>query len=618
MPNPPLRASALRASRRRGAQRPDSGFTMIELILAMVIVSIVMMAMLGLYVGSLETTVVAKQRQSASAIATQNLERLRALPYDVIRAGLATSDLTGDPSISSTSPAPRLQMNGIDEVLVTSTTQNKQPLFPHRRVETVDGVAYTVAVYVTQGTTPTPTYQLTSVVSWAQAGNGADKQVVQRSTAFSAAGCLSLANRPFSGPCQASFSALSGVTAGSISVTNDSDSTAVIPGTNGSLLALDLAGLSTNSAVEQTVTVSATSRAMGARSRTTTGETKSGGNTWSSNADTDPSSANNTLTLNGSVVTAAPAASALSVTGTAGTFTAVPSAALQAVANSATAGTTASCTSVSGTSMNSEQPCATASIRHAATPASLTFAATAPSFLTGGLGAMNLASVDTTSTGSRSVAGRLVGSLGGYCPGTVGDGCAYAETARTLGTVSLGGLPPTSRTTDRLPTGLTSGQPLVEVTGFTESARTESGSGARVPQFSRAGTLRYYNGAAYTTVNLSTVPAAGDEYVLPEAVATYSDTAGTAPYVTVTARAVVRVGAVTTSQSPLPPLPCNATSGACRASSTSSAALSGQVQYVLRSFATATDTGTELTRFVVVSDLGTVNATSYYQAAPPS
>ncbi len=65
-------------------------------------------------------------------------------------------------------------------------------------------------------------------------------------------------------------------------------------------------------------------------------------------------------------------------------------------------------------------------------------------------------------------------------------------------------------------------------------------------------------------------------------------------------------------------LPCNDATGECTSSSTSSTALSGQVEYVVTQFDDSTDPGTELTRFVVVADLGTVTATTYYQAAPAS
>ncbi len=614
MTDRPRSASTWRSGVCRAPRRGDDGFTLVEVVIAMVIVFVVMSAMLTLYVGSLGTTVAAKQRQAASAVATQNLERLRALPYDVIRAGLNSGDLAGDANVSGSSPR-RLVLNGISEQLVLSSTQTQQPLYPHRRVETVDGVAYTVAVYVTQGSTTNPSYQLTSVVSWAQAASGTPRQIVQRSTAYSAEGCLSLSNRPFSGPCQAGFSAVGGITSGRITVSNATDSTAVVPGTGGSLLALDMAGLSTNSAVEQTVTVSASARTVGAGNRTTSAESTSGGLTWSSNADTDPSSPSNGSNSSGSTVVTEPSAPDLTLTGTAGMFTAVPSKVHQATVSSEVAGTGALCTSVAGVPMTTGQPCASAGIRSSATAASLTYDPVDPAFLVAGVPSMTLASVDTSGTPSRSVSGRLVSTNGGHCPGTSGDGCSFSETSRTLGTITLGGFPARLRSNDQLPAGLANGDPLVRVTGLTESARSESGHGARVPQLTRGGTLQYWNGSGYASVPLSSL-AAGSTYALPDATATYRNVLGLPPYLQVTARAVVQVGAVKKAQTNT--LPCNDTTGECTSSASSDTALAAQVEYVVTRFDTASDPGTEVTRFVVVADLGTVTATTYYQAAPAS
>lgn len=611
----PRSACSGRSGVRRPLGQPDQGFTLIEVMIAMLIVMVVMSAMLTLYVGSLGTTVAAKQRQAGSAIATQNLERLRALPYDVLRAGVNSTDLTGDPNVTTTTPR-RLLVDGVDEPLVLSATQNQPPLFPHRRTETVDGVQYTVAVYVTEGTTTNPSYGLTSIVRWTQAGTGAPREVVQRSTAYSAEGCLSLSNRPFSGPCQAGFSAVGGITSGEITVSNAADPAVAVPGTDALLLALDLAGLSSNIAVEQTVTVSGSARGVGATSRTSSSDATTGGAVWSSNADTDPSSASNTSNSSGSTSALEPVPTTLSASGSAGTFTAVPSRAHQAMTSSETAGTAATCSSAGGTSMATGQPCARADIRPTSTTASLAFDPTDPAFLSGGVSSMTLASVGISATPTRSVSGRVVSSLGGYCPATSGDGCAFSESSRSLGDVTLGGFPQKSRpTADQLPNGLNNSDPLVRVTGLTESARAESGPGARTPAFTRGGTLQYWNGSAYTSVSLSAL-ASGGEYVLPEAVATYRTTPGLAPYLRVAARAVVRVGGVSTSHSNT--LPCSSTTGGCTSSTTSTTALAGEVEYVVTRFDSTSDPGTEVTRFVVAADLGTVTATTHYQAAPAS
>ena len=59
----------------RQADATDDGFTLIELIVALSIVFAVVASMIFLFVGSLKTVTQAKQRQTATALATQTLER---------------------------------------------------------------------------------------------------------------------------------------------------------------------------------------------------------------------------------------------------------------------------------------------------------------------------------------------------------------------------------------------------------------------------------------------------------------------------------------------------------------------------------------------------------------
>src|SRR5690348_12820879 len=90
----------VRALRSVRNNRDDSGFTMVELIVTMVIISTVLLGLVGVQISSLVTTSAAKQRQQASALANQSMEELRALPFATVSGGLYSGDLTADPNIS--------------------------------------------------------------------------------------------------------------------------------------------------------------------------------------------------------------------------------------------------------------------------------------------------------------------------------------------------------------------------------------------------------------------------------------------------------------------------------------------------------------------------------------
>ena len=145
---------------RSATSAADAGFALIELVVALSVVFAVVASMIFLFVGSLKTVTQAKQRQTATALATQTLERLRALPYDVIKTGVnnSTAAFTADPNIADKATTPRLfpGIGSINETLLVSSSQATAPLSNHRTVTTIEGVSYTVGVYVSQAGTPQP------------------------------------------------------------------------------------------------------------------------------------------------------------------------------------------------------------------------------------------------------------------------------------------------------------------------------------------------------------------------------------------------------------------------------------------------------------------------------
>jgi prepilin-type N-terminal cleavage/methylation domain-containing protein len=90
-----LRSAARRAG--RWPVRPDdAGFSLVEVIVAISLMAVVMSAMGTFYVSSLVTTSAQSGRQAAMQLATDALERARALPVTTVEAGLPNEVKTVD------------------------------------------------------------------------------------------------------------------------------------------------------------------------------------------------------------------------------------------------------------------------------------------------------------------------------------------------------------------------------------------------------------------------------------------------------------------------------------------------------------------------------------------
>jgi hypothetical protein len=562
----------------------------------MLIIMIVMTSVIAVLVRVKSTLSLARQRQQATAVASASLEQLRALPFAAVSAGLVPSDLTGDGNIVSTAGGTRLVLaaSGIDEPLVAqgTTAQSPAPLNPHLTTRLVDGVTYQVATYVTQLTSTSP-YLLTAVVRWSSNASATPRTLVQRSAAYSPSGCLSIALHPFAGPCQPFFSGEAGQTTASIAVVNDVDPAQPISGFNGKSLELDLPALSGSLAVEQTGSASSRATTTGAASDVGSSHATSGGLSAAVMTSTDPTGA--TPPTN-SATTPTQSSSAMTLAGSAGSLSATPSTTDTGSVAAAAAQPT-SCADVTGTTLTPVQQCATSSARSSGADGVLTanLTGTAPVRT---IGSFDLARVAPAPSDARATAARVSGAGGAACPTTSGDGCAYAAMSRSLGTITLGGLP-AGQVGDTRPAGFTS---AVTVSGLAESARAEAGSGERSPSYARtAGTLSYWNGTAMTSLSLAglTTPSTIDP---PPTSATYVGTGGD---VTITVDPRIVIGSVTTSVTGA--LPCD--TAQCTRTVTGSA-ISVTLTYQV------TTAGSSTTRFSVIANLGSALAKATYRSAP--
>src|SRR2546430_7766984 len=81
---------------------PEGGFTLVELMVALGVILLALLAMAYTATIGFSDIALARQRQGATGLANQTIEQIRALPFDVLKKGLSNADLTGggDPNIT--------------------------------------------------------------------------------------------------------------------------------------------------------------------------------------------------------------------------------------------------------------------------------------------------------------------------------------------------------------------------------------------------------------------------------------------------------------------------------------------------------------------------------------
>jgi len=583
---------------RRTLASHDAGFTLIEILVAMSIIVIVMTALLGVLVSSLKTVAQARQRQTATALSTQSMERFRALAYDSVTGSDPTNfPLPTSPAlqyVTGSAPnsytfTPTGVLSGVSEPLVVNQYSGKRSSQP------VDGVTYTVLTYVTK---PGPTaagqqaYNLTVITTWVYPAGSTTRTTVERSTAYSPPGCLSTAQRPFSGPCQAYFTAQSGLSGAGFSV-RGTDSTAPIEGLSGRIVELTLPDLSSNLEIEQTASGSALGGTSGGHAAAAT-DTTVGGVSAAVSVDSDPSSA----AAQSNSATAIQSSGAASLTGV-GTLAALPTSGDSATGAAAIAADSTVCKDgdSSGSALSTGpagqlRPCASAKSQPGGSGGSITFKV--------GADTVPVATLAAASSASRAVSALLATTNSAACSaGAAVPGCAHSEAYRVLGTVVVG-----SETGGTGP--LDSVKGLFTVTGLTESVIAERGVGAGTSGYTRVGTLSLWNGTAYTPVDLSGYAAPptaaqtpSQSWTVPSVTTTYG-----ALSVTMTATITVQRPTITTSG------PANCVATACVTQVSGAGGITAQTTFTVLSG------GVEISKFVLSTDLGGLVGQSTYKAAP--
>ena len=594
--------SLRKRTHRRLSRNGDSGFTLVELLVTMGVISAVLLGLIAVQTKALVTNSQSKQRQQATAVGNQVMEQLRTLPYVSLSKGLNPAILSADPNIVGGRFRPAINA-AINEVPVATNTgvTDRAPIAGAggSNVTTVvdsatSNVTYTARSYVTRAAAAaldSPMW-LSVVVTWTGAG-GKQGATMVRSEAFSPTGCLSTTNRPFSGPCQAFLYGDAAVQAGSISVRGSSTNPTVLTGGTDTSLSLPLAQGSAGVAAEQTVSLKGSLISSGASAHVAdTTRALTGQVTARSVADDDYGATGAPAKDVGSLTQSS---TPLGSTGTNADLTLTPSASDSGTATSVVTPVGTDCLDPTGAAVVN-QSCSSTAVRQGGTArASLDLKSL------GGrdLPAFDLASVGAPAGSSISWTSRYVKTAGTTACTTVGvAGCVAAGVKRQLGTVQVGNLPPGSGS-DSVP-ALADG--MVKLTGYVDTVNTElsASTTGSTPTGTRTGTLRYRTSTGYADLALS--PTTSTTITLPNQTATY--TGGTGGV-----RIDVAGSVVVTPLTPKSTVPDAACAAACLKEAVMPS-MTVTLTYTVRVGATVVDS------FDVVTDLGALRAASTYKAAP--
>ncbi len=480
----------------RRLQRED-GFTVVEMVVAATVLLTSMLSLAYTATLGFTDTALARQRQSASGLANQAIEQIRALPFDTLTKGLSSNDPTigADTSITTCGSArcyggEQIPMSGY----AAGTTLS--PLVPHLRTVTVGPTVFTVSAYVTyfQNATTISTYRATAVVSWAGGDRpGAAHRVTLQTIVYSPSGCLSTATHPYAAPCQPFLYAAATSGQGSVGITG------TIDGVTFDRASVWLAGGNVNQQIEQTSSQQGHAWTGGVSlDPAGSGDEQYSGRTQAtSGADNDPSTPGNEYD---SQTVGPQSLGAVITVGDAGGshLTLTPS--------SGDTGTTTSTTSAGGANACSNAQAVPQMDGLLCGASESLQAGTSSIVLALVVGGTDLGSASLVSLGPSpsdhpgfAFANRDAAPETGVCATTSGDGCVHAEATRTIGQLTLAGLPAAIPDAD-LPAGWAGY--LVRITSSTDSASAEAGVGTVAPAATGSATFSLWNGSGYTTCTL--------------------------------------------------------------------------------------------------------------------
>ena len=145
----------------------DEGFTIVEVLVAVTLLTVVLLAVERGSIVDLSAASVAKEHSVATSLVSGDIAQVVALPFADVQAGLnasAESLSTDDPQyIKCVSGVCTFLMNGAT-IPTSNTNSSEAPLVPH--IATVDiGIPYQVATYPTMSSIGN-LVTVTIVVTW--------------------------------------------------------------------------------------------------------------------------------------------------------------------------------------------------------------------------------------------------------------------------------------------------------------------------------------------------------------------------------------------------------------------------------------------------------------------
>ncbi|WP_082100432.1 type IV pilus modification PilV family protein [Demequina maris] len=536
-------------SRHRDLDPRDAGFTLVEVIVAMFVLAIVMLAIIFVQARALTTNAESQARQAATAAANEAMEQLRAMPWFYLKKGLYSGFVTaagGDAYVSGNT----LTVGGNSYTLRVGTLGSDQdltspwpPLFDgsgsNKQVLSSgsgNGTSIELRSYTTadqSGTTEG--VGLVVVATWTKTTDGSTQNTVLTSTAYAptGSGCGDIKTAPFLAACQAQFE--------STAETGKVDVSASATTADGSTVAPLLDG----SAYFQMQMTTATSSVQASSQQVTNVNAFSnfGGVLWDDNDDATAPSAYgwmsgytqyNVTASDDTTTGAAPANPADA--GGVGTSSA---ASLSAGSFALSAQSDDTRLALSDASVTTQCTTGLAGIIAAGTPcAHTTFGANTSgtgrmSLTIGGSKELRLASVTSSPNVSSddAWAGRflvLPGNSSVGCVTVSGSGCGSSGAQQRFGDIVIGDVKQTGSWDGDAASG------LVIVSGYSDSVMTQRGVGftATPASIARSASLSYWNGTDYTTESV----VAGDNFTraIPE-------TTWDAGSATITATGVIHV-----------------------------------------------------------------------------
>ncbi|MGH9284364.1 MAG: type IV pilus modification PilV family protein, partial [Acidimicrobiales bacterium] len=206
-----------------GRRSGERGFTLVEVLIAITLMLGTLLGLAYISTNGLVDVGLARQRQGATGLANEAIEKMRTLPFDTLARGLDAADAAADPRIVAC--GTNLCSNGEIVPTFSAGATTVDPIVPHVTPGIVVGpTTYTVSAYVTRyadpdGTTRPNVYRGRVVASWANSlRGGIAPEVVVESVFHSPAGCQSTATHPFAAPCEPFFYASASSDAASIRI----------------------------------------------------------------------------------------------------------------------------------------------------------------------------------------------------------------------------------------------------------------------------------------------------------------------------------------------------------------------------------------------------------------